>query len=92
MSALRAHATQMAVDGMFFALSDNIGSRAFAVEHYRLVKGEPGRSVRRRGPRDGPVRRGLKGSLSANRGRRCGAATQRDRGSARPGDEWLPDW
>ena len=41
MAALRAHASQVAVDGVFFALSDNIGSRAFAVEHYRLVKGEP---------------------------------------------------
>jgi N-acetyl-1-D-myo-inositol-2-amino-2-deoxy-alpha-D-glucopyranoside deacetylase len=45
-AALRAHATQVAVDGPFFALSNNLGQQVFATEHYRLVRGEPG-------PRDG---------------------------------------
>jgi N-acetyl-1-D-myo-inositol-2-amino-2-deoxy-alpha-D-glucopyranoside deacetylase len=37
--AMRAHATQIQVDGPFFALSNNIGQRAFGYEHYRLVRG-----------------------------------------------------
>lgn len=40
--ALRAHATQISVDGPFFALSNNIGMEVLATEHYRLVRGEPG--------------------------------------------------
>lgn len=39
MDAMRAHATQIAVDGPFFALSNNIGKEIWGVEHYRLVKG-----------------------------------------------------
>ncbi|MGZ6825342.1 MAG: N-acetyl-1-D-myo-inositol-2-amino-2-deoxy-alpha-D-glucopyranoside deacetylase, partial [Mycobacteriales bacterium] len=46
-AAMRAHATQIAVDGPFFALSDNVGQQAMGVEHYVLVRGErapgPGR-------------------------------------------------
>jgi len=38
-AALRAHATQIAVDGPFFALSNNIGQRAFGVEYYILLRG-----------------------------------------------------
>ena len=45
--AMRAHATQIAVDGPFFALSNNIGQKAFGVEHYVLARGE-------RGPGEGP--------------------------------------
>lgn len=41
-AAMRAHATQISVDGPFFALSNNIGQRAFGREHFRLVHGEPG--------------------------------------------------
>ena len=40
--AMRAHATQIAVDGPFFALSNNIGLELAAVEYFRLVRGEPG--------------------------------------------------
>jgi N-acetyl-1-D-myo-inositol-2-amino-2-deoxy-alpha-D-glucopyranoside deacetylase len=40
-AAMRAHATQISVDGPFFALSNNIGLEIMAVEHYRLVHGEP---------------------------------------------------
>ena len=39
--AMRAHATQIHVDGPFFALSNNIGLRAFGYEHYRLGRGNP---------------------------------------------------
>jgi N-acetyl-1-D-myo-inositol-2-amino-2-deoxy-alpha-D-glucopyranoside deacetylase len=39
MAALRAYPTQVAVDGHFFALSNDVGQGAFALEHYRLVRG-----------------------------------------------------
>ncbi len=42
LAAMRAHATQIAADGPFFALSDNVGNHVWAVESYRLVKGTPG--------------------------------------------------
>ena len=38
--AMRAHATQIAVDGPFFALSNNLGQEVLGVEYYRLVRGE----------------------------------------------------
>ncbi len=47
LAAMRAHRTQIAVDGPFFALSNNVGQRAFGVEHFVLVRGE-------RGPGTGP--------------------------------------
>ena len=42
MAAMRAHATQISVDGPFFALSNHVGQLAFGVEYYRLVRGEAG--------------------------------------------------
>jgi N-acetyl-1-D-myo-inositol-2-amino-2-deoxy-alpha-D-glucopyranoside deacetylase len=39
---MRAHPTQILVDGPFFALSNKIGQEVLAVEYYRLVKGERG--------------------------------------------------
>jgi N-acetyl-1-D-myo-inositol-2-amino-2-deoxy-alpha-D-glucopyranoside deacetylase len=39
--ALRAHATQVAVDGPFFALSNSIGQPLVGREYYRLVHGAP---------------------------------------------------
>ncbi|MBM9459560.1 N-acetyl-1-D-myo-inositol-2-amino-2-deoxy-alpha-D-glucopyranoside deacetylase [Nocardioides sp. zg-536] len=42
LDALRAHATQITTDGPFFALSNNMGSQAFAREQYRLVQGVRG--------------------------------------------------
>ena len=42
MAALRAHATQITVDGPFFALSNNVGESVWATEFYRLAKGKPG--------------------------------------------------
>jgi len=40
--AMAAHATQIAVDGPFFALSNNIGNRVWGTEFYRLAKGVQG--------------------------------------------------
>jgi N-acetyl-1-D-myo-inositol-2-amino-2-deoxy-alpha-D-glucopyranoside deacetylase len=42
MAAMRAHATQIAVDGPFFALSNNIAHRAFGIEQYVLASGSRG--------------------------------------------------
>ena len=42
MAAMKAHATQITVDGPFFALSNNVGNEIWAVEHYRLAQGERG--------------------------------------------------
>ena len=39
--AMRAHRTQILVDGPFFALSNHIGQREFGLEHYRLIRGTP---------------------------------------------------
>jgi N-acetyl-1-D-myo-inositol-2-amino-2-deoxy-alpha-D-glucopyranoside deacetylase len=41
-AAMRAHATQIEVDGPFFALSNHIGQKAFGLEHYVLMAGERG--------------------------------------------------
>jgi N-acetyl-1-D-myo-inositol-2-amino-2-deoxy-alpha-D-glucopyranoside deacetylase len=49
--SMRAHRTQIEVDGPFFALSNNIGQRAFGLEHFRLIKGNP--------PSDGEVEEDL---------------------------------
>jgi N-acetyl-1-D-myo-inositol-2-amino-2-deoxy-alpha-D-glucopyranoside deacetylase len=40
MNAMKAHATQIAVDGPFFALSNNVGLQVWGNEYYTLVKGE----------------------------------------------------
>jgi N-acetyl-1-D-myo-inositol-2-amino-2-deoxy-alpha-D-glucopyranoside deacetylase len=47
LAAMRAHATQIAVDSPFFAFSDNLGQRAFGREYYTLLAGP-------RGPGSGP--------------------------------------
>lgn len=39
-AAMRAHASQIAVDGPFFALSNDLGQPYFASEYYRQVRGE----------------------------------------------------
>ncbi|WP_411141170.1 N-acetyl-1-D-myo-inositol-2-amino-2-deoxy-alpha-D-glucopyranoside deacetylase [Streptomyces sp. x-80] len=41
-AAMRAHATQVAVDGPFFALSNDLGQPLFTTEHYQLVHGVRG--------------------------------------------------
>src|SRR3954447_2184966 len=40
--AMQAHATQIAVDGPFFALSNNIGNQVWGTEYYRIAKGVRG--------------------------------------------------
>jgi len=42
MDAMRAHATQIAVDGPFFALSNNKGNEIWGTEFFRIAKGTPG--------------------------------------------------
>jgi N-acetyl-1-D-myo-inositol-2-amino-2-deoxy-alpha-D-glucopyranoside deacetylase len=44
-AAMRAHKTQIAVDGPFFALSNNVGQRAFGTEYYILARGERGKGT-----------------------------------------------
>jgi N-acetyl-1-D-myo-inositol-2-amino-2-deoxy-alpha-D-glucopyranoside deacetylase len=39
---MRAHATQIEVDGPFFALSNNVGNQVWGTEFFRIAKGEPG--------------------------------------------------
>jgi N-acetyl-1-D-myo-inositol-2-amino-2-deoxy-alpha-D-glucopyranoside deacetylase len=41
-AAMRAHASQIAVDSPFFALSDGVGQRAFGREYYTLLAGTRG--------------------------------------------------
>jgi N-acetyl-1-D-myo-inositol-2-amino-2-deoxy-alpha-D-glucopyranoside deacetylase len=40
MEAMKAHETQIALDGPFFALSNNLGLQIWGDEYYTLVKGE----------------------------------------------------
>lgn len=42
LAAMKAHATQISVDGPFFALSNNLGNEVWSTEFYRLAKGELG--------------------------------------------------
>ena len=42
MAAMKAHATQITLDGPFFALSNNMGNEVWGSEFFRLVKGEQG--------------------------------------------------
>ena len=58
-AAMRAHRTQIAVDGPFFALADNVGLQAFGIEHYVLARGP-------RGEGSGPL--GREGDLFAGLG------------------------
>lgn len=39
LEAMKAHATQISVEGPFFALSNNLGNQVWGTEFYRLVKG-----------------------------------------------------
>lgn len=48
LAAMTAHATQITLDGPFFALSNNLGNQVWSTEFYRLVKGEPGVSAGQR--------------------------------------------
>lgn len=39
MAAMKAHETQISLDGPFFALSNNLGLQIWGDEYYTLVKG-----------------------------------------------------
>jgi N-acetyl-1-D-myo-inositol-2-amino-2-deoxy-alpha-D-glucopyranoside deacetylase len=39
MKAMKAHETQISLDGPFFALSNNLGLQVWGHEYYTLVKG-----------------------------------------------------
>ncbi|MFK8848888.1 N-acetyl-1-D-myo-inositol-2-amino-2-deoxy-alpha-D-glucopyranoside deacetylase [Streptomyces sp. Ac-502] len=41
-AAMRAHATQIAVEGPFFALSNGLGQPLYGTEYYQLVRGKSG--------------------------------------------------
>ena len=45
MRAMKAHPTQISVDGPFFALSDNLGFKVWGQEFDRLVYGEKGQDL-----------------------------------------------
>jgi N-acetyl-1-D-myo-inositol-2-amino-2-deoxy-alpha-D-glucopyranoside deacetylase len=49
MAAMKAHATQISLDGPFFALSNNLGVQVFGDEYYTLVKGEKGEPFNSKG-------------------------------------------
>jgi N-acetyl-1-D-myo-inositol-2-amino-2-deoxy-alpha-D-glucopyranoside deacetylase len=51
-AAMSAHATQIAVDAPFFALSDNVGQRIVGHEFYTLLAGEPGAATGPQGRED----------------------------------------
>jgi N-acetyl-1-D-myo-inositol-2-amino-2-deoxy-alpha-D-glucopyranoside deacetylase len=42
MAAMKAHETQIQVDGPFFALSNSVGNHVWGLESYRLAKGTKG--------------------------------------------------
>jgi N-acetyl-1-D-myo-inositol-2-amino-2-deoxy-alpha-D-glucopyranoside deacetylase len=42
MEALKAHRTQIAVDGPFFALANNKGNEIWGTEYFRIAKGTQG--------------------------------------------------
>jgi N-acetyl-1-D-myo-inositol-2-amino-2-deoxy-alpha-D-glucopyranoside deacetylase len=48
-AAMRAHATQIDVDGPFYALSNGVGQPLAGVEFYRLVSGRPSPPLDERG-------------------------------------------
>ena len=83
LNAMRAHATQISLDSGFFALSNNIGSPTWSTEYFRLVRGQAAGPVRRRRPRDGPLRRGVTSERA-----RLSPATRR---VPRPGASPRPD-
>lgn len=51
-TAMRAHATQIAVRGPFFALSDHVGQRIMGREYFTLLAGERGAAAGRSGRED----------------------------------------
>lgn len=59
-AAMRAHATQIAIDGSFFALSNDLGQPVLTTEYYELVNGASGAAD---GTREHDLFAGLHGLL-----------------------------
>lgn len=49
MEAMKAHKTQIALDGPFFALSNNLGLQVWGNEYYRLIKGNKSKPFNKEG-------------------------------------------
>jgi N-acetyl-1-D-myo-inositol-2-amino-2-deoxy-alpha-D-glucopyranoside deacetylase len=80
MSALKSHATQITLDGPFFALSNNVGNEVWGSEAYPPRQGHPCARPRRIGTR--PVRRSLSGRRAGHRaGCRAGHTGDRTAGT-----------
>jgi len=45
LAAMRAHETQITVDGEFFAVSNELGERALGTEYYTLLAGPRGPDI-----------------------------------------------
>jgi N-acetyl-1-D-myo-inositol-2-amino-2-deoxy-alpha-D-glucopyranoside deacetylase len=60
--AMRAHATQIAVDGLFFALSNDLGQPLFTTEFYELARGESGAPA---GERESDLFAGIAGAAGS---------------------------
>ncbi len=59
LAAMKAHATQITLDGPFFAMSNNLGNQVWATEFYRLVKGRPGTGAAGSGDRENDLFAGV---------------------------------
>ncbi|MFI5628338.1 N-acetyl-1-D-myo-inositol-2-amino-2-deoxy-alpha-D-glucopyranoside deacetylase [Streptomyces sp. NPDC051664] len=66
-AAMRAHSTQIAVDGPFFALSNDLGQPVFTIEYYELVRGASGAPE---GVREHDLFAGVPGAPEAQSGAR----------------------
>ncbi|TJZ45282.1 N-acetyl-1-D-myo-inositol-2-amino-2-deoxy-alpha-D-glucopyranoside deacetylase [Streptomyces piniterrae] len=65
--AMRAHYTQIVVDGPFFALSNDLGQPLFRTEHYQLVHGFSGAAE---GAREDDLFAGVDGTATREHGAR----------------------
>ncbi len=85
LAAMRAHATQIAVDSPFFALSDMVGQRALGTEYYTLLAGPAWTGSLPGGPGAGSIRRPLASlrRVSSTRGSTAGGQPPRRRGRGR---------
>ncbi|WP_030969521.1 N-acetyl-1-D-myo-inositol-2-amino-2-deoxy-alpha-D-glucopyranoside deacetylase [Streptomyces sp. NRRL S-1824] len=66
-AAMRAHSTQIVVDGPFFALSNDLGQPVFTTEYYELVRGASGAPE---GVREHDLFAGVPGAPEAQSGAR----------------------
>jgi N-acetyl-1-D-myo-inositol-2-amino-2-deoxy-alpha-D-glucopyranoside deacetylase len=71
--AMRAHHTQIAVDGAFFALSNDLGQPLFGTEHYQLVHGTAGVAA---GEREDDLFAGISQMVGMDTGARIGEVAE----------------